>query len=296
VQPTTNGMDDDQPGSAQSVFGSVEERFESVQDEVKLLKAEIKQTLIDLREFMMKGQAISTTSVFDGPEAISSNGYVAGPEDQNNPSPQESPAALPDPAPAPALRYPETAPQNALGDTQGRYPMDTVKMGHIIGWLGTVANRGLLPQQLKPFLQTYEQSGHLTPAMAMLTYKSLEDMSGVQGGQSNQSYSASEYAQCLLELHEIICNPGYAPFDDTPVPLARREASPIQEPVSVPGPEVQVEAPRAQEVKPRKKAKKATGNGSKRNQAEADPKPVTLSVKPPEEAEWYPQGEHGHNG
>ena len=86
--------------------------------------------------------------------------------------------------------------------------MDAVKMGHIIAWLGTVTNRGLSPQQLKPFLQSYEQSGHLTSTMAQLTYKSLEDLDGAQGGNPNQTFSASEYAECLLELHEIICNPG----------------------------------------------------------------------------------------
>ena len=33
-------------------------KFEALQDEVDLLKNEIKQTLVDLREFLMKGQTI----------------------------------------------------------------------------------------------------------------------------------------------------------------------------------------------------------------------------------------------
>ena len=206
--------DDDQPRSAQVLYRGVEERFEAVQDEVSLLKAEIQQTLIDLREFMMKGHAISSSSAFDGPQVHSSSGVSAAAEEQASPSPQVSPpappAAPPDPGPAPAQRYSETAPQNAADDTRGRYAMDAVKIGHIIAWLGTVTSRGLSPKHLKPFLQSYEQSGRLTLAMAQLTYKSLEDLDGAQGGQPSQSFSASEYAACLLELHEIICNPGYA--------------------------------------------------------------------------------------
>ncbi len=34
------------------------ERFEALQDEVDLLKNEIKQTLVDLREHMMKGRTV----------------------------------------------------------------------------------------------------------------------------------------------------------------------------------------------------------------------------------------------
>ncbi len=203
-QPT---QDDEQSRTTQAVYRGVEERFEAVQDEVSLLKAEIQQTLIDLREFMMKGHAIPSSSIFDVPQANPSNGLGHAEEEQPSPLPQVSPAAPPS----------ESAPQNAPGAGQGRYAMDAVKMGHIIGWLGTVTSKGLSPRHLKPFLQSYEQSGHLTSTMAQLTYKSLEDLDGAQGGQPDQSFSPTEYAECLLELHEIICNPGYAPADEDPV-------------------------------------------------------------------------------
>jgi len=220
--------DDDQSRTAQVLYRSVEEKFEAVQDEVSLLKAEIQQTLIDLREFMMKGHSISSPSVFEGVQPQSPNGVSAAPGEQNSPSPNISGDAPPDPYPA--QPYSEPAPQNGPSDTRGRYAMDAVKMGHIIAWLGTVTSRGLSPKHLKPFLQSYEQSGHLTSTMAQLTYKSLEDLDGAQGGNPNQSFSASEYAECLLELHEIICNPGYEP-NDPPLPKARRKASPRQGPV-----------------------------------------------------------------
>ena len=284
-QPIIDDMDEDSPRSAQMVYRSVEERFDAVQDEVKLLKAEIKQTLIDLREFMMKGRTISTTPVFDVTKAISSNGEVATPEDQNNPSIKGTPAA-----PSTAIPQPILAPasQNARGDDQGGHSMDAVKMGHIIGWLGTVANRGMSSRQLKPFLQTYEQSGHLTPAMATLTYKSLEELEAVQGGQFNQTCSPTEYSQCLLELHEIICNPGYSPPDAAPAPRSRRMTTPMQEPVSAPESFVQFTAPKAKAGKPRKQAKKAKASGRKRNQDQP--------VEPMVGASWDPIAENGHNG
>ena len=226
MQQTTN--DDDQPRSAQVLYRSVEEKFEAVQDEVSLLKAEIQQTLIDLREFMMKGHSISSPSVFEDQQPFAPTGVSASPGEQNSPSPKVSRGAPPDPAPA--QPYSEPAPQNGPSDARGRYAMDAVKMGHIIAWLGTVTGRGLSPKHLKPFLQSYEQSGHLTSTMAQLTYKSLEDLDGAQGGNPNQSFSSSEYAECLLELHEIICNPGYEP-NEPPVAKGRRKASPTQRPV-----------------------------------------------------------------
>lgn len=195
-QPT---RDEDQTRSSQAQYRSVEEKFEAVQDEVSLLKAEVQQTLIDLREFMTKGHAIPSPSVFDAPE------------DQNNLSPQASPAAPaapPSPGPAPVRRYSETAPQHPQDNP--RSVIDVVKLGHIIRWLGTVVTRGLPPGYLKPFLQAYEESGRLTSTMAQLIYKSLEDLDSAQGSQPNQSFSPSEYSACLQELHEIICDPGYA--------------------------------------------------------------------------------------
>ena len=195
---------------------TVEERMEGLQDELRLLKSEIRQTLIDLREFMMKGSAFSVSSATNEPMAFPSRGQETAPIIQgvstpNAPPDTVLPAVVEQAGTAPAVPSPDL--QNALNVSSpapGSRPLDAVKMGNIIRWFGTVARRGMSPRQLKPFLETYEQSGHLTPAMAILTYKSLEELEYAQGG-SNKSYSPSEYSQCLLELHEIICNPGYSP-------------------------------------------------------------------------------------
>lgn len=230
------------------------DRLEGIEDELQLLKSEVKQTLIDLREFMMKGSAMSVTSDSAGPKASSSNGQVIASERQESrlpreqlvqpevaavgaPKGQEAPALqesladpqvtgetqqnkpVPEPTPmTPPIPFPEAIPApvfpSITGDRQGKYSIDAIKMGHIIRWLGTVARKGLTPTHLKPYLLTYEQSGLLTSEMAALTYRSLEDLEYAMG-RTHQTYSSSEYSDCLLELHEIICNPGYAPKQDS---------------------------------------------------------------------------------
>lgn len=245
-----------QPRNAQVEHRSMEERLEGVEDDLRLLKSEVKQTLIDLREFVMQGSAISVTSVPDAPTAPPSNGetvapehqdgsthqeltsqpvsgQVDAPEDQDNPPHRDSPAGplittqsdQEEPAPqsspvAPEMPFPlpslGTALQGAMVDPQSRYSMGAIKMGHIIRWLGTVARKGLSPSHFRPFLQTYQQSGHLTPEMAALTLSSLEHLEYAMG-RSSQPNSTAEYSDCLLELHEIICNPGYAPKQDSQV-------------------------------------------------------------------------------
>ncbi len=222
--------DDEEVRSAQVVYRSVEEKFEGVQDEVNLLKAEIKQTLVDLREFMMKQRAISTPSVFGAvqPEPANGLGSMAGTQPSypasNPPGMPQTPATPP--TMNPAFPVPGADGQPLMGpsplDSQGassaRHGLDTIKMGHIIWWLGTVKSRGLSLKQLKPFLQAYELDGHLTPAMASLTYRSLEDLEEVEEPGIEKVFSSQEYSDCLLQLHEIICTPGFVPSDESHVP------------------------------------------------------------------------------
>ena len=51
MEPAFN--DDQTPHSMEPAAGSVEEQLETIQDDVNLLKIEIKQTLVDLREFIL---------------------------------------------------------------------------------------------------------------------------------------------------------------------------------------------------------------------------------------------------
>ena len=256
LQPTANDTDHvDESRSSQPEASGMDERLEGVEDELKLLKSEVKQTLIDLREFVMKGSATSVTSVFVGP---ASNGQAVAPAHQDSPPPQE-PSTQPvssqvvesegqeslpgndstsEPSPKPESLIvdqtdqsepahekpvspvfpPLTLPPLALAPLlqhsgvggPSPYSMDAIKMGHIIRWLGTIATKGFSPSYLRLFLQTYEQSGHLSPEMTELTYRSLEHLEYAMG-RTSQTYSTVEYSDCLLELHEIICNPSYTP-------------------------------------------------------------------------------------
>ena len=224
---------------------SVSDRLEGIEDELQLLKSEVKQTLIDLREFIMKGNALSVTSAFDGPKTHPSNSQASATDPQEIPATEVPPTetvgfvvGVPDarddrasqvksvdktasdyPA-TPPIPYPQEISAPVLpvfgADGQGGHSMDAIKMGHIIRWLGTVARLGLTPSHLKPFLQAYERSGHLSPPMASLTLRSLEHVEYAIG-RSDQPYSTTEYSSCLLELHEIICNPRYAPTEDSRV-------------------------------------------------------------------------------
>ena len=56
-KPMEDGFRDEQARhSVEPTAGSVEEQLETIQDDVNLLKIEIKQTLVDLREFILNSQ------------------------------------------------------------------------------------------------------------------------------------------------------------------------------------------------------------------------------------------------
>ena len=228
-QPT---KDDEEVRSAQVVYHSVEEKFEAVQDEVNLLKAEIKQTLVDLREFMMKQRAISAPSVFGAlqPDPANGPGAVEGAQ-AVAPTPS-IPSAM-DPAPGAGGQSPMgPSALDYQAESSARHGLDATIMGHIIWWLGTVKTRGLSLKQLKPFLQAYEMAGHLTPAMAKLTYRSLEDIEEVEEPGVDRVFSSHEYSDCLLQLPDIICNPGFDPSDGSqlpPRPKGRQDSDPQQD-------------------------------------------------------------------
>ncbi len=216
----------------------VSDRLESIEDELQLLKSAVKQTLIDLREFMMKGSAMSVTSTFVKPAESSSNGQVIASERQASPpaadlptEPENTQAEVPEFQGTVQSQESAARPQIADGPKHiGPTPQSTpvtppipfpqfapasaIKMGNIIRWLGTVARKGLSASHLEPYLQAYETSGLITREMAALIYRSLEHMEYAMG-QTHQSYSTTEYSDCVLELHEIICNPGYEPKNDS---------------------------------------------------------------------------------
>lgn len=84
-------------------------------------------------------------------------------------------------------------------------------MGNIVWWLGKVKGRGLTAEQVKPFLEAHEASGYLKPALAKFTYQSLVHLDDVDEATPERTFTEEQYADCLRELHDIICTPGYTP-------------------------------------------------------------------------------------
>ncbi len=128
--------DDEEVRSAQVVYRSVEEKFEGVQDEVNLLKAEIKQTLVDLREFMMKQRAISPQSVFGALQPEPANGSGAMEGAQASIPASNQPGMPPTPSTPPAMNPAYPAPGAGGQFPTGPSPLDfqgDSSAGHTLG-------------------------------------------------------------------------------------------------------------------------------------------------------------------
>lgn len=191
----------------------VVERFEALQDEVDLLKNEIKQTLVDMREYMMKDR-----TVFSQPDVGPRNG---------------TPASLP-----PRVVYAKepqaytgAAPSNGKNVMHSFGPfgpgshgegMDPLMLGKVIHWLGAVQQRGLKLHQVAPFLEAYEASGYLPPVMLKVLLRSLADLDQLTETPLEEEFSPERYAECIGELHDIICsaedvaNQAQEPIEDYP--------------------------------------------------------------------------------
>ncbi|NQW22959.1 MAG: hypothetical protein HQ475_05885 [SAR202 cluster bacterium] len=194
----------------QLVSIDISERFEALQDEVDLLKNEIKQTLVDLREHMMKGR-----TVFSQPEA----------EPQRRMPPTLPPRVVytkepPTPEAIAQVKGMPLVRHYAMGSSHSD-GMDPVMLGNIICWLGTVKKMGLSLQQVTPFLEAYEASGYLSPIMLKVLLRSLADLDQKTETPPEDEFSPEHYADCIGQLHDIIC------------------AANIMEELSLPNPELQ---------------------------------------------------------
>ncbi len=82
-------------------------------------------------------------------------------------------------------------------------------MGNIIWWLGTAKRSGLTLQLLTPILETYEMSGTITHSISKLILRSMADLDALHENMPGNEFSPQDYADGLLQLHDIICTPGY---------------------------------------------------------------------------------------
>ena len=205
----------------------LQDQLEVLQDEVSLLKNEIKQTLIDLREFVMKDRTLLPPNVVQEAPPAPPRAPLTGREGEELPGgapPIQGFAPMPPIPGGPGARRPGAPLRDLQSEAHSAGALDAVMMGNIIWWLGTAKRRGLSLQQVTPFLEAYEMSGHLTPAMAKLILRSMAELDDREDIRPDYTFSPHDYADALLQLHDIICTPGYVVDRLTPLPAPSRPA------------------------------------------------------------------------
>ena len=214
--------------------GAIIERFEALEDELNVLKNEIKQNLVDLREFIMKDRTIFPDGVMEPPRATRVEERrtedIGDSRERGAPS-QRVDLVFPESGTAqPAETLQQATPtqqvnlvipkagnaQTAAAQLvnqpvapQNTYSVDATMMSNIIWWLGSVKQRGLTLQQVSPFLDAYETAGYLSPAMSKLIIRSMAELGAPNQAVHNESFAPQEFADCLLQLNNIVCTPGY---------------------------------------------------------------------------------------
>ena len=163
-------------------------KFEALQDEVDLLKNEIKQTLVDLREFLMKDRTIFPQLPMPSPNRAS----TAVVRQKKHP---HIPVVT-------SLHGTQSVIQADRGNHEG---LNIEMLSNFIAWLGSVKGMGLTLQQITPYLEAYESSGYLQPILLKVILRSMADLDQLTEADPNRIFSPEEYATCVGQLHRIIC-------------------------------------------------------------------------------------------
>ena len=221
------------------------EKLERLEDEFNLLKTEVRQTLIDLKEFIMKGRTIFP----DVPDIPSSpppaeirheEPSVADPLPEEDTMVSEAVEASIDP-PAPDISTP-SSPLAAIfeptqlpdinkptgGEADPTRAPDAVMMSNIIWWLGTAKRRGMTLHQVAPFIDAYEMSGYMIPTVAKLIYRTMAEMDATTDPTLTSPPMPQDFSEGMMQLNEIVTSPGHA--------ISRGEAhrEPLNAPSSYP--------------------------------------------------------------
>ena len=201
----------------------LEAQIQTLQEEVDLLKTEIKQTLIDMRELVMKD-----SNIFARPSSSKVNTEI-----------RQIPPMVTEENSSETNEYNDEF-DNDNSDTESNHNSDTEpesitvhsvtegssllnfqvessqvtklmpKSGDLVAnltvWLGTVKMRGVSLTQMLPFLEAYQNSGHLDSLSMRLIVKAMADLDILEPSHITQPFSSTDYAQCLMELHEVIKN------------------------------------------------------------------------------------------
>ncbi len=191
----------------------VQEKLDALEDEVNLLKNEMKQSLVDLREIVMDRRTLFSQ------RSVNANSVgLERPVPPVSPGPEHGNGGLPG-IPTQSPSGADTRDVATLGNelrmaaldraANSGGVLDAAMLGNFICWLGTVKIKGMSLQRIIPYLETYERAGYLTSAMAKLMLLSMADLDQLGEPSSRQPLSFQDYSECLCELHEIVCTPGY---------------------------------------------------------------------------------------
>ena len=197
--------------------GRLEDRLEALELEFNLLKTEIRQTLVDVKEFVMKGRSVTaqpmpevdnrlnetSTGTQDIPEGFSADADPGDFDAEVGPYSDTSQESVASPGSAVAPQ--ETQAKNALAPTNFN---DSTMMKNIIWWLGTARRRGITLGQLSPFIEAYEMSGYMSPLVSKLIYKTMAQLADEESTTATH-HMPQDFSDGLMQLNEIITTPNF---------------------------------------------------------------------------------------
>ena len=200
-----------------SADGSLGDRLEALELEFNLLKTEIRQTLVDVKEFVMKGKSVNAeqrpvirarpTAVDTDMQSTNDEPYVdenSVDQDVTTGSDSITTGGLPV-STAWAASSQDMEKNNALAPSRIN---DSTMMKNIIWWLGTARRRGITLNQLSPFIEAYEMSGYMSPLVWKLICKTMAQLADEESTTAGQRMP-QDFSDGLMQLNEIITTPNY---------------------------------------------------------------------------------------
>ena len=206
----------------------ISDKLEWLEDEFNLLKTEVRQTLVDLKEFIMKGRTIFPVvpEILNNPPPVEASHQ----EPQESDAPVKVDPSVPEPGeaspdlptsegltgadfPLAAKFDPMRLPNinRATGpEADPTRPPDSVMMSNIIWWLGTAKRRGMTLHQIAPFIDAYEMSGYMSPTVAKLIYRAMADIDVTGENTITSSTMPQDFSEGLMQLNDIVTSPNHA--------------------------------------------------------------------------------------
>jgi len=205
--------------------GELGERIESLEDEFNLLKTEVRQTLVDLKEFIMKGRTIlpenppitnrsplQETVTEEPRESPQTDGLIPTLDAQAPDAEPETLMVSPEPNPTESAEFQRAGFISSVPVQAGpAVPQpDATMMNNLIWWLGMAKRRGITLRQLSPFIEAYEMSGYMSPMIAKLIYRTMAEMESSNDTSQTAAQVPQDFSEGLMQLNDIICSPEHA--------------------------------------------------------------------------------------